>query len=306
VTLEDDLLALERRVLGEVGGDFFRAVADLRRMLAGEHPGTLDRLIRLAVPQLEAAAQAGTLDAWRVGADRALGDATLAPHIDANAVGDAQLRLGLGPPSSLTNPLAGLDAILADAKTRSIALLASGADTETAAAPIFQASNIAAARVVTQIHSAANTAATTVGEATGSPMVWEAERDACVYCLALAGEVVETPGTPFPPADLYAPVPASGWTVEHPPLHPYCRCQLAILVDQSYADGLKREAQRSILRGFSLQSESQAVRLRAAERLLARDPVAPKSVKDYARKAIKAGRFPTRDVPEGAPRLRIN
>jgi hypothetical protein len=194
---------------------------------------------------------------------------------------------------------------MVDAKTRSVALLRTGADPMMAAAPVFEAATAARSRIVTQVNAASNAAAVEVGDATASPMVWEAERDACVYCLGLAGEVVDA-GDAFPKADLYAPTPPSLGTTDAPPLHPNCRCRVAVLVDQSYADALKREAQRSILRGHSLASESEAVRVRAAARLLERDPVAPKSVKAYAAKAVEAGRFPTRDVPQGDPRLDIN
>jgi hypothetical protein len=303
VTFEDDLLALERRVLEEAGGDFFRAVADLRRMLAGEAPGIPAKLAALAVPALEEAARRGTLDGWSLGGQRAITAAGTARRVEPNALHDADLRL-LTPPAHLTDPFTGLDALMVDAKARTVALVRTGADPMTAAAPILQAATTARSRIITQVNAASNAAAIEVGDATRSPMVWEAERDACVYCLALAGEVVDA-GDTFPKADLYAPAPTSMATVDAPPLHPNCRCRLAVLVERSYADALKREAQRSILRGHSLASESEAVRVRAAARLLERDPVAPKSVKAYAAKAVKAGRFPTRDTPQGDPRLII-
>jgi hypothetical protein len=304
VTFEDDLLALERRVLEEAGGDFFRAIADLRQRLAAETGGTARRLEELALPALQAAAVQGTLDGWNLGGRRAITDAGTARRVDPNTLDDADLRL-LTPPAHLTDPFTGLDALLADAKTRSVALLRSGADEQTAASPIFQAATTARARIVTQINAASNAAAVEVGDATRSPMVWEAERDGCVFCLALAGEVVESAGDTFPKADLYAPTPSSMATVDAPPLHPNCRCRLAVLASRDYADALKREAQRSILRGHSLASESEAVRIRAAARLLERDPVAPKSVKAFAAQAVKRGRFPTREVPKGDPRLQI-
>jgi hypothetical protein len=303
VTFEDDLLALERRVLEDAGGDFFRAVADLRRMLAAEEPGLPAKLAEVAIPRLGNEAALAANDAWDLGGQRAL-DSAQERGVDANILNDADLRL-VGRPAHLTDPFTGLDALLADAKTRAVALLHSGADAETASAPLFQAATTARSRIVTQVNAASNAAAVEVGDATRSPMVWEAERDACVFCLALAGEVVEKAGDHFPLADLYAPTPASMTTTSAPPLHPHCRCRLAILVDQSYADALKREAQRSILRGHSLPSESQAVRVRAAERLLAADPVAPKTVKAFAAAAVKRGHFPTREVPKGDPRLII-
>jgi hypothetical protein len=285
--------------------DFFRAVADLRRMLAADSGDPAAALERLAIPALEHAAKEGARRAHELGGQRAVNDADAAPHVENNAVEDARMRLAPGPARHITDPLDGLDARLADAKARAVALLRSGTAAETALAPVFGAAANARLRVTTQINASSNEAALTVGDAVRSPMVWEAERDACVFCLALAGQVVTTPGDPFPRADLYAEPPASQWTVSRPPLHGHCRCRLAVLVAPEYADALKREAQRSVLRGLSLSSESQAVRVRAAQRLLERDPVAPKSVKAYAAKAVKEGRFPNRQVPAGDPRLKI-
>ncbi|MEI5603996.1 hypothetical protein, partial [Streptomyces brasiliscabiei] len=79
--------------------------------------------------------------------------------------------------------------------------------------------------------------------------------------------------------------------------HPRCRCELEPLVSREYADALRREADRSVLRGFSLESEPMRVRVEAAERLLARGVDAPKSVIAYARRAVKRGEFDTRGRP---------
>lgn len=105
----------------------------------------------------------------------------------------------------------------------------------------------------------------------------KAERDGCLTCLSKAG------------------------TTEKPPFHPRCRCTSLVLEAESakaVAEGLKREAERSILRGWSLPGESEAKRLQAARQLLARGTDLPKSVQDYARKAIRQGHFPRgRDFP---------
>lgn len=104
--------------------------------------------------------------------------------------------------------------------------------------------------------------------------VWHPERDACVQCLNRAGEI--------DPDAL-------------PPEHPNCRCVLWVLGRETgarVADGLRREAERSILRGWSRPSESESVRIEAARKLLARGTDLPKSVQTYARRAIKAGEFP--------------
>lgn len=308
MTFEDDLLALEQKVLTDAAGNFLVAVAELRTMLAVSDSGIVAKLARLAIPRIEQIAKAGVVDAFAAGADWALGSLV---HTGDNAVDSTTVLKAThaadSPPVGLSTPLDGLDDLVGTSKSTALLLVRNGADIDAALAPVFHAATIVRSTVVTQLNAASNTASRTVGEAVGSPMVWEAERDACVYCLALAGEVVDTPGDLFPPADLYDAHGATARvTVQQPPLHPHCRCRLAILNSPDYAESLKREAQRSILRGFSLQSESNGVRVRAAARLLATDPVAPKSVKEYAAKAVKAGGFPrTRKVPDGDPRLVI-
>jgi hypothetical protein len=298
---EDKLLALERKVLTDSAGDFLLAVAELRDMLLMSKPGIAQKLIQLAIPQVEAAAKAGTRAGFALGGDWALG--TL--HSVEKPVEDKVKQAIKVAPASLLAPLTGLDKILSDAKKAAVLLVRNGGSIEAALAPIFGAATTVRSRVETQINAASNTASMTVGKVAKTPMVWEAERDACVHCLALAGHVVKRSGDPFPLVS-FGVVPKGFAPVSAPPRHPHCRCRLAVLVDQSYADALMREAQRSVLRGFALPSESNAVRVNAASKLLEKDPVAPKSVKAYAAKAIREGKFPRgRDVPAGDPRLKI-
>lgn len=190
----------------------------------------------------------------------------------------------------------------------------------------------------------------------GGRLVWVAERDACVACLALSGQIAE-PGDVFDwrltfGAQAYQPkgYSAAGELVaielERPPRHSYCRCRVspwlghdqaaaravthdwAQAIEDAQAKGdqvavdaarkaaaaaadsaafdlpaaLRREAERSILRGDALPSESENVRLQAADRLLARigsdknspSPSGwrvPASVKARAERAVKRGRF---------------
>jgi hypothetical protein len=131
----------------------------------------------------------------------------------------------------------------------------------------------------------------------------------CVHCLAYAGEVIHMHDS-FPVGLTYGKKPLVPWPepqwLSGPPLHPNCRCRLSVWL--GHAEGapgptlpevLKREAQRSVLKGWRMESEPESVRLAAADRLLARGVNAPKSVKNYARTAIKRGRFPSRTVPSG-------
>jgi hypothetical protein len=147
---------------------------------------------------------------------------------------------------------------------------------------------------------ASNEGILTVADASpGVVTVWVAERDGCVHCLAYQGHKRERMG--YPAGLTFGKKALSDKPVSMPPLHPNCRCTQLVLktiVAQPVIDGLLREAQRSILRGWSVESESNSVRVDAARRLLAKNPSMPKSVQTYARSAIKAGKFKRgRDFP---------
>lgn len=135
-----------------------------------------------------------------------------------------------------------------------------------------------------------------VADRHGLSRVWLPERDACVHCLAYAGEVAG-PGERFRGGLTFGkkPLVPAGAHVDCP-LHPNCRCRVQVYNpardSPDFPDSLKREALRSILRGWSMESESPRVRLDAAERALKSAGRMPKSVQEYARKAIKKGKFP--------------
>lgn len=131
-------------------------------------------------------------------------------------------------------------------------------------------------------------------------LLWRAERDACVYCLSLAGALTE-PGEPFRPVVAVADrsqVPDH--PVLAPPAHPWCRCALEPWFGAAEADltpldlphALRREAQRSLASGQA--QASQAYRLRAAHRLLdLGNLLIPKTVQKRARKSLATGAFPS-------------
>lgn len=140
-------------------------------------------------------------------------------------------------------------------------------------------------------------AVTEVAERVGTKRLWIGERDACLHCLAYFGEVAD-PESPFPSGLTFGDRPLKG-PVPAPPLHPNCRCRIVLWLDDwgsergtTFPEALKREARRSVARGWSLPSESNASRLRAAERLLRRGAGLPRTVEDYARRAVRTGRFP--------------
>lgn len=124
------------------------------------------------------------------------------------------------------------------------------------------------------VHRARNEAVISAAAQVGAKLVFVPERDACLQCIARSGDT------------------GRAATDDPPPLHPHCRCELEDYDDEAVPKALKREAVRSVLRGFSLPSESTAERLRAARTMLGRNPDAPASVKAYAREALRKGKFP--------------
>jgi len=136
-------------------------------------------------------------------------------------------------------------------------------------------------------------------------VMWVAERDGCLHCQALSGHVMPV-GRRFPASVTFGdkPLKWAGFT-GLPPRHPRCRCRpRPVWGDvRAASSALQREARRSVVRGFSLPSESSAARLRAAERLLRRGAGLPRSVEAYGRDAVRVGRFPRgRMVPGGVGR----
>lgn len=160
------------------------------------------------------------------------------------------------------------------------------------------------AQAATAINQAASAGADYVARATGAPgLMWVSERSGCLGCAALAGQVIDL-GEGFSGDRTWGdrPIAWIGYN-GRPPRHPRCRCRTAPWyggqASQDAAAALRREAQRSILRGWSLPSESEAARLRAAQRLLDSTELdMPISVRRYAEQALAEGTFPLgREVP---------
>jgi hypothetical protein len=164
------------------------------------------------------------------------------------------------------------------------------------AEPIYnQASTATQELSRTEVNRTAAVAAEVTARAMGaSGVVWVSERTACVHCVGLAGEVAQF-GQPFPAQSRFAEKPLN-WAGYNgrPPRHPNCRCRI-IPWDggQETPEALKREAERSVARGWSLPSESNAARLRALTALL-RSPGLrlPPSVVRRAQQALQQGNFP--------------
>ena len=166
------------------------------------------------------------------------------------------------------------------------------------------------AAVVQAVNGAANAGITAVADDLGAQRLWFAEPDACLSCQGMAGRLAD-PGEPFNAAfaSTFTPKPRI-WPpgpIETCPLHPHCRCRVspylgAVGAGTNLPAALRREAQRAVLKGWSLPSESGPERVRAAQQLLNRGVSAPKSVQAYARAAVRRGHFTTRTVPTGPSR----
>lgn len=288
MSAEQQLTELEERVLGTVRiGGWLAAVKELRVLLAMESPGIRRALFALYAPKVETSALAAVAEAFGLGRVDALeiigDDAAKAAKRTAKSV----------PGKDARDPIRGLDKAGVAALGAAVALAKTGAEPATYLAPIFGHADAIERRVSDAINRGGNEGATRVADVAGRPTVWVAERNACVHCLAYAGRVAE-PGESFPGGLTYGKKSYYPNAIATPPRHPRCRCTVEPLLDQSYADALKREADRSILRGISLESESMAVRVDAAKRLVDGGVVAPKSVIAFAERAVRSGKFPTR------------
>lgn len=151
------------------------------------------------------------------------------------------------------------------------------------------------------VNEAANAGSDQLAEKLGAARLWIAERNACVHCLAYAGEVAPAGGS-FPVGLTFGKKPLVPWpdpnVLPGCPLHPNCRCRTTPWLGHvegapgpSLPEVLKREAQRSILTGWRTETESERARVDAAARLLRRGTTLPKSVQQRARQAVKRGRF---------------
>lgn len=284
MSAELELERLERQVLGVARvSRFVDTVERLKRMLAQESPEIRARVLALVAPAIGRDLAAAVSSAFSIGAADAF-----------SIIGEGRTPvISDTPPPALVDAARKTERDIAASVSRARNLARTGADAATVLAPVFEAGNILQRDVVTLVNAAGNAGVTAVADAAQVPTVWVAETNACVTCLAYSGRVAD-PGQAFPAGLSYGARSTVAADVSYPPAHPYCRCQVEPLNDQSYADALRREADRSVLRGFSLESESMKTRVDAARRLLEADVVAPASVKAYARRAVRAGEFPTR------------
>lgn len=288
MSAELELARLEKQVLGVARvSRFLDAVDELRRMLAREDPRMRETILKLVAPAIGKDLAAAVGSAFNIGvrdAEKMIGEGRV-PGVPSGA-----------PKPMIAAARATEKGIAAEiAKARKLARLPD-VDVVTALSPVLNASNIVKRDVATLVNAAGNAGTTAVADKLGLSTVWIAETNACVECLAYSGQVAK-PGKAFAGGLTYGAKSYNGEPVEYPPRHPNCRCTVEPLIAPEYAEALRREADRSVLRGFSLESEPMRVRIDAADRLLKRGVNAPKSVKAYAARAVRDGEFPTRGRP---------
>lgn len=191
--------------------------------------------------------------------------------------------------------------VRADRELGRLADDAAFSDAVTAASSAAQAATAAERAAAWVTNRSANDGVTAVADELGVERIWVPERDACVHCLGLAGET--SVNGVFDATKTFGTKPLPVWPgpdLDGPPRHPNCRCRTQPWLGSVTPDGvpdqrgaLKREAERSILTGWRLPSESERVRLGAAEQLLTSGTNLPASVKARARTAVKRGAFET-------------
>ena len=293
MSAELELARLEARVLAsaDVAG-WLRQADALRDLLRDKPDDVRAYVLALAAPRIERRALRAVLAAFALGRDDAL---SIVGELIAGASAAVTKAL---PSKGATAPVRGLDKAGAEAVAIAQRLARDpAADPRELAAPVLGHANRLRGSISDAVNRGGNEGSTAVADAAELPTVWVAETNACVHCLAYSGRVAD-PGKAFPGGLTYGRKSYYPDAIKTPPRHPRCRCTVEPLVAPEYATALRREADRSVLRGFSLESESMSVRIDAAERLLERGVDAPKSVIAFSRRAVRAGSFPTRGRPE--------
>lgn len=242
-----------------VGVGVIRVMADLSRELLALPPIPAERL------------QSAAEDAYRTGTRQAYREVGLHPQ-----------PLALPATDDVAASIAQAAVEAQDAATRAARLAQATSRGTTATvgrivAVAQQGANSVERTVRTLVNEQANAAISDVATSLGVRSMWIAERDACATCLALSGHFPGPDGL-FDASLTFGARPMA-WTppggLTQPPRHPQCRCRCTPyfgedLSPASFPMVLRREAERSVLHGFALPSESDSIRQHAASRLLTR------------------------------------
>lgn len=315
----DALLVLEARARRDAGAGIRAQVAELTKRVLRlwvQHFGSLDStpttaaervaldVIRQAVTQGLAAVNTNVTGRIRRDADRA---ATLGATLGAGQA--AASFIHSVPVSPVVERVLSELGTTMDARLevgqRLAARAASWSAVNAALATGSGAANSAERTATWATMRRANEGVREQARAAGADVIWVAERDACLYCLAQSGEVrgprQAFDGTRRFDTVRHLTVWPEGSDLWAPPRHPECRCHLVVYRGHvgpgpTMPEVLKREAQRSVVIGLALPSESQTVRARAAQKLVDADRGAPPTVLARTRRQLIAGTFRTRSV----------
>lgn len=334
------MLLLERRAVEAASGPLRRELSDVFRLLAGRYVlifGGLDRpadpvqaqqltdLLTLELENLRSYDPAPALSTAVAAASRA-GVVYANRHLP-DPVPEAEVPVDEAAQAAVdAAPAAISDAVDAAQEFAEQLPITSWDDVQKAMGKANQAATDLERRTAWAVNRANSAAIRKVAAERGAKLLWIAEPDACVVCLALSGHLIDpntgegfdeeaTFGKPGSAPDVYPP----GEPLMGPPRHPNCRCQPEVWYDPAVPAGgaeetalynrpgvganvdlpaaLRREAKRSILYGWSVPSESGTVRIDAAARLLAKGAGLPKSVEAKSRAAVKKGKFDNRVHP---------
>ena len=308
-TPDEETLAFEAETLRRVVGAVSSALSDLIRQILAVFsaipPGAGDALtdaqaaaVGLAVERrirelrwdpMRPALREAALDAHRLGVRRAARRLPSAADRAKAATTKTPRR------RPVPNPDAALRKALRDAE----AVARQGIRTQTEVAAVAAKVNKGKARIEGHARFVANeginAGTADVARKMGLRLIWVAERNACLHCLAHAGYAVE-PGSLFPGIS-FDPAARNIPAVPFPPLHPNCRCQVRTTdvpagkpphnrSSLSPAARLAAEARRSVVYQWTDYNSNAATR-RAAEALLRAGAGLPASVEQRARRMLR-------------------
>lgn len=289
--MSETLAALIRAVLTAFEGAFLAAgetLSDRQAEQVGKAIGARIRRYRWA-PMEPALAQAA-VEAHRLGVNRAI----------KRLPGEEAKKKARKTKTPKKRPVPPIDANLRAVLREAESLARKGIRNRTEAAAVASKVSSGKARVEGTARSVANEGINAGTLDTARTMklrvMWIAERNACLDCLAHAGWVVE-PGKPFPGVS-FDPKARKVPAVALCPLHPNCRCQLRITDEPagkppgdrsslSPAARLAAEARRSVVYQWT-EYESGPAMQRAAEALLSAGAGLPASVEQRARRMLRA------------------
>lgn len=306
-TPDDETLAFEAEIVRRVTGSVAAGLEDLVRVILAAFEATkatLDEISeeqgkefgRLLAARIDAATWpemrpdlgAAAIESHRLGVARAA-ERFVSPQEQAKA------RSTKTPRRRKTIPIdAQLRRTMREASKLARTGIKSSADAAAVASKVRKGKTQIEGFARWTANEGINAGTSDVARKMGLRLVWVSERNACLHCLAHAGYTVE-PGSFFPGLS-FDPEASNIPAVEHPPLHPNCRCQTrttdapagAAPTDRSSlnpAAALAREARRSVVYQWTEYASNPAM-TRAAEALLAAGANLPASVEKRARAEI--------------------